>query len=87
VATLVVSPEQELDAPLNSQPEPPELPASSSANGKAERIANAVVLGMLFAAPALMCVHAACANDPDIWWHLRTGEWMLQHHAIPRASA
>jgi hypothetical protein len=43
-----------------------------------------VVLALLFAAPALICVRAACANDPDIWWHLRTGEWMLQHHALPR---
>ncbi len=40
-----------------------------------------------------MCIHAACANDPDIWWHLRTGEWILNHHAVPhidpfsRASA
>lgn len=39
---------------------------------------------MVLAAPALVCLHAACANDPDIWWHMRTGEWILQHHAIPR---
>lgn len=22
-------------------------------------------------------------NDPDFWWHLQTGQWMLQHHALP----
>jgi hypothetical protein len=51
-----------------------------------EQIANVLVLAMVLAAPALVCLHAACANDPDIWWHLRTGEWILQHHAIPRVD-
>lgn len=22
-------------------------------------------------------------NDPDVWWHLRTGEFIIQHHEIP----
>jgi hypothetical protein len=22
-------------------------------------------------------------TDPDFWWHLTTGNWMLSHHAIP----
>jgi hypothetical protein len=21
--------------------------------------------------------------DPDLWWHLRTGDWILQHRAVP----
>jgi hypothetical protein len=21
--------------------------------------------------------------DPDVWWHLATGKWILQHHAVP----
>jgi hypothetical protein len=24
--------------------------------------------------------------DPDIWWHLKTGEWITQHRAVPRAD-
>ena len=54
-----------------------------STNGRAEQVAQAMVLAVLFAAPALMCAHAACVTDPDIWWHLRTGEWILAHHAVP----
>jgi len=22
-------------------------------------------------------------RDPDIWWHLKTGDWIVQHHAVP----
>jgi hypothetical protein len=52
----------------------------------ADRCAQAVLLVILFTVPALMCVHAAAANDPDVWWHLRTGEWILQHHAVPHSD-
>jgi hypothetical protein len=24
--------------------------------------------------------------DPDIWWHLKTGEWITQHGAVPRVD-
>ena len=26
----------------------------------------------------------AVVADEDVWWHLRTGEWIAQHHAVPR---
>jgi hypothetical protein len=26
----------------------------------------------------------AAVVDPDIWWHIRTGDWILAHHAVPR---
>jgi len=60
--------------------------SQASAPRKVEQVAQAMVLAVLFAVPALMCVHAACVTDPDIWWHLRTGEWMLAHHAVPRVD-
>ncbi len=22
-------------------------------------------------------------EDPDVWWHMRSGEWILQHHRLP----
>jgi hypothetical protein len=36
-------------------------------------IALAFVLGMGWPWP----------HDPDIWWHLKTGEWIAAHHAVP----
>jgi hypothetical protein len=63
-----------------------ELPASTKPGGTADQVARGLLLTILFAVPALICVHTACANDPDIFWHLRTGQWMLQHHAIPRVD-
>lgn len=60
--------------------------AGGSAQKRAEQIVQTLVLAVLFAAPALMCAHAACVTDPDIWWHLRTGEWILAHHAVPQAD-
>jgi hypothetical protein len=78
-------PEEEIEA-LRKMHAEPEAPAPRSPVKTADRFAQAMVLALLLAAPALICVRAACANDPDIWWHLRTGEWMLQHHALPRVD-
>ncbi|NVN98111.1 MAG: hypothetical protein HXX17_02230 [Geobacteraceae bacterium] len=25
-------------------------------------------------------------NDPDFFWHLKSGEWIIQHHAIPQVD-
>jgi hypothetical protein len=90
VATLTVTPiarpEEEIDVALKPSAEMPEAPAAGGPDQKSQQIANALVLALMFAAPALVCLRAACANDPDVWWHLRTGEWILQHHAVPRVD-
>jgi hypothetical protein len=88
VATLIVSPaeQEQLDSLLRAEAEPSRISGPGKPSRKAEQFAQAAVLAALFAGPALICVHAACANDPDIWWHMRAGEWMLQHHAVPRAD-
>ncbi len=88
MTTLAVSPaapaEEELDASPRTHTEP-SLGAATPSR-KAEQIANIIVLAILFGGPALMCVHAASANDFDLGWHLRTGEWILQHHAVPQTD-
>lgn len=63
-----------------------EIPSPKSTNRRADQAAQATLLAALFAIPALMCVYAANVSDADIWWHLRTGEWILAHHAVPRVD-
>lgn len=48
--------------------------------------AQAFVLVALFVFTAVLCLRNAGTGDPDVWFHLRTGEWILQHHAIPRTE-
>jgi len=38
---------------------------------------------VLFSWYPLSAMHWANVSDPDIWWHMRAGEWMFQNHAIP----
>jgi hypothetical protein len=87
VSTLTVAqpiPIEEVYDPSSEQREP--ASPSSPPSTKSLQTANLILLTLLFAAPALMCLHSAIIADPDIWWHLRTGEWILQHHAIPRVD-
>ncbi len=44
----------------------------------------------LLALSSLLILMAAIAfdsrttvRDPDIWWHLKVGDWIVQHHAVP----
>jgi hypothetical protein len=50
-----------------------------------EKTAQAIVLILLYSAPALWLV-CTSGTDPDIWWHLATGKWILQHHTIPHTD-
>jgi len=43
-------------------------------------------LTCLFAALPLFYVKHARLADPDIWWHMRAGEWIVQNHQIPRVD-
>jgi hypothetical protein len=48
--------------------------------------AQALVLVVLFTAPAVMSLRLAYIADPDIWWHLRSAEWMVTNHAVLRTD-
>lgn len=34
----------------------------------------------------LASARAQVLGDPDIWWHIKTGEWMVQNRAFPTAD-
>ena len=48
--------------------------------------AQALVLVALFTAPAVMCLRSAYVADPDVWWHLRSAEWIVERHAVPHTD-
>jgi hypothetical protein len=37
----------------------------------------------LYSYTALRMIWHFGVLDPDIWWHMATGRWILQHHALP----
>jgi hypothetical protein len=40
--------------------------------------------GILFL--GLLAMTARTATDPDVWWHLRTGQWMVENAQVPHAD-
>lgn len=48
--------------------------------------AQMIALTALYSAPALVCAHLAVVADPDVWWHLRTGQWIVEHGALPKTE-
>ncbi len=42
---------------------------------------RALLLVLLYCLPILVSVRPI--TDPDIWWHLREGQWIVDHHAVP----
>lgn len=51
--------------------------------GKEEQIRRAVLLLLGLFILGVMVVGAFGIVDPDIWWHLRTGQWVVQHGTVP----
>jgi hypothetical protein len=39
-----------------------------------------LIVIVLYAIPAMMVMKPVA--DPDIWWHLRTGQWIVEHKAV-----
>jgi hypothetical protein len=53
---------------------------------RGDQLAEALALAVVLAAPALIYLHTAFVSDPDVWWQMRTGQWILAQHAIPRTD-
>ena len=43
------------------------------------------LVSALFGYSAVLFVPAVL-NDPDTYWHIETGRWILEHHTIPRVD-
>ena len=49
----------------------------------ANPLAHIAGIVAIYSLLALAFIRSFIVADPDIWWHLATGRWILQHHAIP----
>jgi len=49
----------------------------------ASRTIQAAAVILVLGATAWLSLRDSTVSDADIWWHLRTGELILQHHAVP----
>ncbi len=57
-----------------------------SFSSRLDGFARSILLSALLAGAAFICMRGNGIADPDIWWHLRTGEWILNHGAVPHAD-
>ena len=46
-------------------------------------LAHLTGLVALYSFLSVLFIRVFYISDPDIWWHLRTGGWILAHHAVP----
>lgn len=55
----------------------------SSAECVTERWEPRWLLMLILVYAALATIVMRPVTDPDVWWHLRTGEWILEHRGVP----
>src|SRR5271157_4389829 len=48
-----------------------------------EWLRRMLVLVAVFTIPAIVAGRLTTGSDPDLWWHLRAGQWIVQHHLVP----
>ena len=46
-----------------------------------QSIRQMLLLALLYLLPSVQMLLPL--DDPDIWWHLKTGQWIIQHDAVP----
>jgi len=48
------------------------------------RFRRTLLLIAMFSVPIIFSIRLASENfDPDVWWHLRTGEWIVKNLEVP----
>ena len=60
------------------------VPQSTVQANRGASVAQSVILAFLYCLPAIWSLRFVW--DPDIWWHLAAGDWILQHRAFPHTD-
>src|SRR5579859_2951336 len=66
----------------------PDFAASTPVSSRVSRLVNDptiefVALVVILTLPAVLYLRDFRMTDPDFGWHLRAGQWILSHHAVP----
>ncbi len=48
-----------------------------------QRAYDILCLILLLTAVCVLSLRPITVLDPDLWWHLRAGDWVSEHHAVP----
>jgi len=44
------------------------------------------LVALLTTAPVVEALRVSAFSNRDLWWHLRSGLWILQNHSVPRSG-
>jgi hypothetical protein len=62
-----------------------DIPTADPASGRHEDITRRlIILIALYMIPTIVVIRPV--DDPDLWWHLRTGQWIMQLGTVPRTD-
>lgn len=51
-----------------------------------ETFRRSLLFTSLFAIPLSLATKGMAILDPDIWWHLSSAKWMVEHQAVPQSE-
>lgn len=54
--------------------------------GQSPLIQTLCLLALLCVLGVAQIITQSAVWDPDIWWHLRTGQWIIHHHSVPHVG-
>jgi hypothetical protein len=57
---------------------------SWTALAESNLVQGLLLVGLLCLFPILQLRGSKAVADPDIWWHIRVGQWIIEHQAFPR---
>jgi hypothetical protein len=60
----------------------PVQPLAPAKRGKSEEAVRRLLIWIaLYSIPIVLMLRPV--TDPDLWWHLRTGQWIVEHGTVP----
>lgn len=59
------------------------IPSSPKAPAVLKALALGITCSVVLLLPAWKCFVTEALDDPDVWWHLRSAQWIVEHRALP----